>query len=174
MPEFARISDAGRRPLWPYIAISFACVCLVIWLKFPGVMLSIIIIGATTFMTQHRPNTREVDSLRASIRLTLEDIQDILTQYDKFETGTDMESIADRTLYRPALLDPESSDPDIEAFHYLRKTSRRFLTRADGHLTKALTIGQLEKILEVTDRRASDFEESWIAARRAAKRLSEN
>lgn len=174
MPEFAGLESSSRLPWWPYLFIALSC-CVLIWLlKTPGIFLSIILFIAIYYMIDHRPNSAEIDSLRSSVILSVEDIEDIEAQYNRFEHGSDTSSIADRTLKRPELLNTFSTVPEIESFHYLLSNSDRFIQRVRLHLNTSLNTSQLEKLLDITDQRASQLQQAWIDARRAARRHTEN
>lgn len=174
MPEFAGLESSSRLPWWPYLIIALSC-CVLIWLlKTPGIFLSIILFIAIYYMIDHRPNSAEIDSLRSSVILSVEDIEDIEAQYNRFAHGSDTSSIADRTLKRPELLNTFSTVPEIESFHYLLSNSDRFIQRVRLHLNTSLNTSQLEKLLDITDQRASQLQQAWIDARRAARRYTEN
>ncbi|MCQ9332809.1 hypothetical protein NQ042_01630 [Corynebacterium phoceense] len=149
-----------------------ACVVLIVLLKVPGLMISFLLVGAALLMMSARPESTEHDALRTSIQLSSEDIRDVMAQFEDFEVSQDTDIIADRTLHRPALLDLDTNDPDIEAFHYQCASASRFLKRLPARLASPmLDTNQLEQILSVTDQRAASLQESWLAARQAAFRL---
>lgn len=149
-----------------------ACIVLIALLKVPGLMISFLLVGAALLMMSARPESTEHDALRTSIRLSSEDIRDVMAQFEDFEVSQDTDIIADRTLHRPALLDLDTNEPDIEAFHYQYASASRFLKRLPARLASPmLDTNQLEQILSVTDQRAASLQESWLAARQAAFRL---
>lgn len=154
------------------VAIALCCVALVVMLKFQGLLLAVIVLAAVYFMTRNRPDQREVLDLRSSIQLSAEDIEDVLSQYHDFLHSVDSDAIADRTLLRPALADADCEDEAIQRFFFLQGTSERFLRRVRHRLTKELSVGQLEKLLSVTDRRAMELQEAWTQARRRARQLA--
>ncbi|WP_235923091.1 hypothetical protein [Corynebacterium lizhenjunii] len=145
---------------------------LIVLLKLPGLIISMVIAIAAWLMVSAQPQSREHAALRTSIELSAEDLRDIMAQFQDFETSTDIDAIADRTLHRPALLDLETTDPDIEAFHFQYASAHRFLRRLPTRMSNpVLNTHQLEQLLAVTDQRAAELQESWLAARRAAFRL---
>lgn len=96
----------------------------------------------------------------------------MLEEYDDFRSSPDADHLADRTLYRPALLDPGNRDAEISTFHQHRAAADRFLRRLEGHLQNPnLSVRELESLLDTTDERARRLEQSWWDARRAARRL---
>lgn len=152
-----------------------ACIVLIVLLKIPGVFISLVLAAAVWLMSSARPQSAEIQALRSSIRLSAEDIRDVMAEFEHFETSMDPDSLADRTLHRPALLDLDTNDAEVEAFHYQYATAGRFLKRLPGRLANPmLGTGQLEQLLTVTDQRAAELKESWLAARRAAQRLGTN
>nr|WP_282441184.1 hypothetical protein [Corynebacterium pygosceleis] len=141
------------------------------WLKLEGVILGVLIMSMAYFVLRHRPDGAEAESLATSIRLSAEDITDVLDEFERFRHGADSDSVADRSQKRPALADPDCGDPDIETFYFECGTARRFVSRLDDRLSTDLSIPELETLLGVTDRRALDLRDAWARARRAALRL---
>lgn len=166
-------SNSYSRRLTLAMALTLgACVVLIVLLKVPGLMISFLLVGAALLMMSARPESTEHDALRTSIQLSSEDIRDVMAQFEDFEVSQDTDIIADRTLHRPALLDLDTNDPDIEAFHYQYASASRFLKRLPARLASPmLDTNKLEQILSVTDQRAASLQESWLAARQAAFRL---
>ena len=156
------------------LVVAVCCVALVGWLKVTGVMLAGVIMMLAYFVLHQKGNPSEAEALRTSIRLSAEDIKDVLDEYEEFLTGTDPDRQADRMLHRPALADPDCGDGDIEAFFFASQTARRFLTRLDARLAADLSVAQLDSLLSVTDRRALEIKEHWVTARRSALRLGSN
>ncbi|AKE41402.1 Uncharacterised protein [Corynebacterium kutscheri] len=173
MPDFDGLPINAQRPRWPLIVIVIGCLVLIWLLKFPGVVLASFILLSSYLLIHFTPDEKETAALRSSITLSMEDIQDVLDQYHDFLHGQSTETIADRTLYRPALADLDCQEEAIERFHYLVNTSDRFTSRMHARLERNLNITQLEKLLQIADARAAELEESWLAARKAARRLSE-
>lgn len=160
------------------IAISLtliACVTLIVLLKVPGLFISALLAAAVWLMASAQPMKSEHAALRTSIQLSAEDLRDVMAEFEKFESATDPDTLADRTLHRPALLDLDLSDEDIEAFHFQYAASARFLRRLPSRLNNPmLSTQQLEHLLTITDQRASELQESWLAARKAAFKLGPN
>lgn len=147
---------------------------LIATLRVPGLLLALALVGvvAVVALRTRSGADEELGSLRTAIRLSAEEITDVLDEYDAFAASPDADHLADRTLYRPALLDTDSSDRDIAAFHFQEAASRRFLRRLDRHLANtSLHQGELDKILRLSDERGLQLQEAWWYARRAAKRL---
>lgn len=172
MPEFENIPAKQPAPKWPFAALLLACLVLIVVFKAYGVILAILILGFGAFAVYNRPDSRETSTLRASIELSLQDIQDIFNEFERFRFSNDTDSVADRTLYRPALLDSDSSDPAIEEFYYLESTSHRFINRAQAQLAGNLSVSQLDSLLSIADKRSFQLQQAWIEARKAARRLS--
>lgn len=156
---------------WPLALIGLCCLILILWLKVPGVILAGLIVAAVFSFTRLRPISPEVSSLMTSIRLSADEITEVQEEWDNYINGTDADALADRTLHRPALADPDCNDPAIEKFHFELSNAHRFLGRLNVRLNSSPTVPQLEGLLRVTDERALDLRESWLSARKAAHRL---
>ncbi|MBV7281078.1 MULTISPECIES: hypothetical protein [Corynebacterium] len=156
---------------WTHYILLVCCVALIVFLRFEGIILVLLVSGVVWYTLRNRPDSKETAAVVSSIRYSAEDIQDTISEYERFLTGTDTDSIADRTLQRPALADPDCTDPDIEEFHHEYSTAKRFLNRLNSKLETHDTIPQLESLLAITDRRAAALEERYQSARRAALRL---
>ena len=172
MPDRMLIKPNPPRQRWILLLIIAACVAVLVIFRLQGLLLILPILAVAMLVMSRRPDTTETLALRSSITLSAEDIEDVIAEFDRFATGTDAEAIADRTLNRPALLDLDCTDPDIAAFHHEYATARRFLSRLDARLAaENLEVSQLETLLTVTDMRALEIKETWLAARQAAQRL---
>ncbi|MDO5511319.1 hypothetical protein [Corynebacterium sp.] len=172
MPDRMLIRPEPPRQRWILAIILAACVAVLVIFRLQGLLLILPILAVALLVMSRRPDGAETLALRSSITLSAEDIEDIIAEFDRFAAGTDTESIADRTLTRPALLDLDCRDPDIAAFHHEYATARRFLSRLDARLAAdSLEVSQLETLLTVTDMRALELREAWLAARQAAQRL---
>lgn len=155
------------------IGLAAGCVLLVWLMKLPGLLLAGMLLTVVFVATRRDPGAagREAAALTNSVRLSAEDIRDVLEAFEKFRTSQDADALADRTFNRPALADPDTSDPEIQRFHYQCHGARRFLNRLEARLADPdMTVRDLERLLAVTDRRAVELEESWLTARRAARR----
>lgn len=171
MPDRMIPSESNRRLLIILILIISTLVILSA-LRLQGLLLILPIAALAVLAVGKRPDTSETTALRSSITLSAEDIQDVIDEFDAFSTSPAAEHMADRTLSRPALLDPDCADPDVSAFRHEYATARRFLGRLDARLVKNnLDVPQLESLLHVTDARALAIREAWLAARQAAQRL---
>ena len=161
--------NARNRRVLVLALILVGSVAVVATLKLPGVFIAALLIAAALLMLHTRPDASEQAALRSSIRLSAEDIEDVLAEYEDFRSSEAAEKIADRTLYRPALLDLDCSDPTIEAFHYEISGARRFLRRLNLRVNaEEVSTNELESLLKVTDERARELKETWLSARRAA------
>ena len=166
------LSDPQNRRTLVFILLVLCAIAIVVTLKLPGLIIAAMLVGAGWFMLRTRPDTAERKALRSSISLSADDIQDVIAEFEEFETSTEAEPLADRTLYRPALLDLDCSHPAIDAFHYELAGARRFLRRLNIRIhAHGMRTQDLEALLRVTDERARELKESWLAARRAAFRL---
>lgn len=175
MPERLPIRPEPRRFRWPLVVILAGSLLILFWFKLQGLLLLLPILAIAFLVLGKRPDSTETNALRSSIALSAEDISDVLAEYDRFASATDADTLADRTLLRPALVDLDCDDEAIEAFHHQYTTSRRFIRRLEARLAHpGLEVGQLESLLHVTDQRALDIKEAWLTARHAAKRLGTN
>lgn len=172
MPDRLLIKPDPPRQRWILLLIIAACGAVLMIFRLQGLWLIPPILAVAMIVMSRRPDSTETLALRSSITLSAEDIEDVIAEFDRFATGTDAETIADRTLKRPALLDLDCTDPDIAAFHHQYATARRYLSRLNARLTaENLEVSQLETLLTVTDLRALEIKETWLAARQAAQRL---
>ncbi|ANE04219.1 hypothetical protein [Corynebacterium crudilactis] len=165
---FANGSKSSKLPLF---IIGLCCLFLVLWLKLPGVLLASLILVATFSVMRMRTSTPEVTALRTSIRLSAEDITDVHNEWQIFLSSPDGDALADRTLVRPALADPDCGNEDIEKFHFEISNAHRFLGRLEARLQQTLLVSELETLLKVTDERSLDLRETWLNARKAANKL---
>ena len=170
MPRPWPDSARGRLTL-AVVFTTIACVALIRLLGISGFILAAALAAAVFSMVRSRPNASEHVALRSSIQLSAEDIRDVLAEYNQFLTSPDAETLADRTLHRPALADKDCTDPTINSFFYQCSAASRFLNRLNARLSKNLETVELENLLSVTDQRASNLTEAWIDARRAAAHL---
>ncbi|MDO5669508.1 MAG: hypothetical protein Q4G50_05845 [Corynebacterium sp.] len=172
MPDRMLIRPEPHRQWLVLAIILLACVAVLGIFRLQGLLLIIPILVVAAFVMTRRPDTRETTALRSSILLSADDIRDVVAEFERFADSPDTTAIADRTLARPALLDLDCTDPDIAAFHHAYATARRFLGRLDARLAnESLEVPQLESLLQVTDMRALELKETWLAARQAAQRL---
>ncbi|MDU0477886.1 hypothetical protein QVA66_01380 [Staphylococcus chromogenes] len=162
-------------PAWHKAAgialIALLCISLVLLFKTWGALISLVLIGVLAVITSFRRNDGEAEAIKASIRLSADEITDTIDSFNTFLTGTDTASLADRTLHRPELANKDSLNPDIEKFYYLYGANVRYLHRLQARLAQNLTVTQAEHLLTITDQRALELQESWLAARRAAYQL---
>lgn len=170
LPDFTPPPSA--RPTAAIALGLVACVALVYLLKVPGLFISLMLLAAAWLAVTTKPTSSENTALRTSISLSAEDIRDTLSAFVDFETSMEADAIADRTLHRPALLDLDGNDPDIEAFHYQVASAKRYLKRLPARMANPmLDTNSLEQLLSVTDQRAASLQEAWLNARRAALKL---
>ncbi len=175
MPERMLPRPGPNHRLLILLIILSSCVVVLGIFRLQGLLLLLPIAAVALFVMTRRPDLSETLALRSSIALSAEDIEDVILEFDHFASGTDADAIADRTLSRPALLDLDCPDGDIAAFHHQYATARRFLGRLDARLANPdLDVAQLEALLQVTDLRALEIKEAWLASRRAAQRLGPN
>ena len=164
--------SARQRTIFGVIAIVAAVFVVLSALRFAGLIICLIILPLALFMLYSRPDASEQKTLKSSISLSADDIEDVVEEYEHFAHSPEAEAIADRTLHRPALLDPECEDPAIEKFHYELSTAKRFVRRLDARLAKPnMETSEIEQLLKITDQRAFEHTESWLAARRSALAL---
>lgn len=67
--------------------ILVGSVAIVATLKLPGVFIAALLIAAALLMLHARPDASEQAALRSSIRLSAEDIQDVLAEYEDFRSS---------------------------------------------------------------------------------------
>lgn len=163
---------ARQRTIFGVIAIMVAVFVVLSSLRLTGLLICLIILPLALFMLYSRPDASEQKTLRSSISLSADDIEDVAEEFEHFAHSPEAEAIADRTLHRPALLDPECQDPAVEKFHYQLSTAKRFLRRLEARLSSpSMETNELEQLLTVTDQRSFELKESWLEARRAALAL---
>ena len=149
-----------------------AVVLLVLTLKLPGLLLSVLLVIGAILLARRLQADPEVLAIRSSLQYARDDIAEVLDAYEKLQNGATAADIADRTLYYPALANPDNSVPQVNEFLLRASSARRFLERIDGYLESPGTDkSQLERILTVADERAFELQEAWDDARRAAKEI---
>lgn len=149
-----------------------ATVVLVLTLKLPGLILSLLLMAAAVFFGRQFQPDPEVAAMRSSLMFARDDIAEILDAYDQLQNGATAADIADRTLHFPALANPDMTVPQINEFLLRASSARRFLARIDSHLESSTTDkAQLEKLIGVADQRAFELQSAWDDARRAAKEI---
>ncbi|MDR7329518.1 hypothetical protein [Corynebacterium guangdongense] len=154
------------------IGATLAAVLMLLAFKTLGLVLGIsLVLGTAFYISGRRPSDRQ-EKLRSSLRHAAGDLSDVLGLYEQFAYSEDAEHLADRTLHRPELLNPDSESPDVSAYHHMRATAERFLRRLDTHLAdETLSETELENLLAITDQRSQQLQEAWWRARVAAKEI---
>ncbi|GGG69349.1 hypothetical protein [Corynebacterium pelargi] len=166
------LPEEPKQQRWLLWALLPICVGLVLVLQTQGLLLAAILVGVSVAGLKFRPDSQEIQSVRASLALSLEDIQRVISEYERFGNSEDAEAVADRTLLRPALADESSTVPEIQHFHETRKTAERFCARVQARLEGNVSVAHLERLLVATDRRAAELQHSWNQARHTARKLS--
>lgn len=170
MNEITEYDRGFSSPRWPWFVIGTCCLALIFFLKYEGVVLAILISALAYLAIRFQPNSAEATALQSSILLSLEDIDAVLDEFHKFLYSSEADYVADRTLQRPALTEANSTDPDIEQFWLLAKSSKNFTKKIRLRLRRPLQVAQLEQLLTLTDARVEELQAAWSAARRAALR----
>ena len=149
-----------------------AAVLLVLTLKLPGLLLSVMLVIGAILMARRVQADPEALAIRSSLQYARDDIAEVLAAYDQLQHGASAADVADRTLHYPALANPDNTVPQINEFLLRASSARRFVARVDGYLDSPTTDkAQLERILSVADQRAFELQEAWDDARRAAKEI---
>lgn len=166
------VGNNAQRRILAMVLSLVACLALVATLKLPGLLISALLALAAYIMVSSRPDASDLASLRTSIELSAEDLQDVLDEFNTFCSSEDPNIVADRMLQRPALADADCTDPDISAFHYEKNSAQRFLRRLGPRLYRSdAETAELETLLRVTDERVEALQEAWLKARRSAVQL---
>lgn len=167
--------DSSRRDLFRAFgtaAMVVIVMALVLTLRAPGVVLSVAVVAGSLAYMRRFVADPETDSLRASLAIARDDLNDVVAQYDTLLHGMSPEAVAERTLHFPALADPGALHPVIQDFQIHASAARRFISRLDARLAdRNLDRAQLERLIAIADERALRLSESWRAARRVAKEL---
>ncbi|PAT07089.1 hypothetical protein CKJ81_00395 [Corynebacterium hadale] len=159
------------RALWGALLFAVA-VLLVIFLRLPGLMLTLLLIPLALAIHRRYDTNPEIASLKASLRIARDDMEEILQSYDDLKHGTSTQSVADRTLHYPALANGDVSQHSISEFLLRTSSARRFIARIDGYLESPdIDRFQLEKLIGIADERALELSEAWDDARRAARQI---
>lgn len=149
-----------------------AMVLLVVLLRLPGLLLSIMLLVAVVLLGRRYQSNPEVAAIQSSLTYARDDICEILQAYDQLQHGASAADIADRTLHFPALANPDMSVPAINEFLLRASSARRFVARIDGYLASpSPDRAQLERLLTVADQRAFELQVAWDDARRVAKEI---
>ncbi|AZA13776.1 hypothetical protein ACFPVT_06715 [Corynebacterium choanae] len=167
-------ATARLRLWWPYLVVAGCCAVLIGLLHIPGVVIALLLVMSMIVLLKDRGVSEEAEALRSSIRLSAEDIIEVLRSYEEFLSSSEPTVAEDRGEHRPALADPDCDDAEIAAFFCAVPAAKRYLTRLDYRLRRRMTVGQLETLLQLTDQRAVELAELWSAARRRALRLGGN
>lgn len=154
------------------IGATLAAVLMLVAFKTVGLVMGIALVLATAFYVSARRPTGRQEKLRSLLRHAADDLRDILGHYEEFAFSEDAEHIADRTLHRPELLNPDSEVTEVSAYHQMRANTQRFLRRLDAHLSdESLADTELENLLTITDQRSRQLQEAWLRARGAAREI---
>ena len=149
-----------------------ASVLLILTLKLPGLLLSVLLVIGAFLFSRRLQVDPEITAMRSSLIYARDDIIEVLDAYEQMQNGASAADIADRTLYYPALANPDNSVPQVNEFLLRASSARRFIERVDGYLESPSTDkAQLERILTVADERAFELQSAWDDARRAAKEI---
>ncbi|QYH19613.1 hypothetical protein JKI95_11530 [Corynebacterium aquatimens] len=149
-----------------------AVVMLVVLLRLPGLILSLILIAFVVLVGRRYQPSAEVEALHASLSYARDDICEVLDAYEQLQNGASAADIADRTLHYPALANPDNSVPEVNEFLLRASSARRFVARIDSYLEDPLLDrSKLEKLINVADQRAFELQSAWDDARRAAKEI---
>ncbi|AKK11292.1 hypothetical protein [Corynebacterium uterequi] len=156
-----------------WAAVAVLCLLLVFTLRTAGLFLSgLLFLAAALFAWRSSFIQPESRALRTSIQLSTDDIQAILDAYDRFLLAGDADSIADRTLHRPALADESCDAPAITEFRAKAEAARRFIYRVGAIVEDpSVTTTELTNILGIADQRSQELAEAWNQARLEARRL---
>lgn len=149
-----------------------ASVLLILTLKLPGLLLSVLLVIGAFLFSRRLQVDPEIAAMRSSLIFARDDMIEVLDAYEQMQNGASAADIADRTLYYPALANPDNSVPQVNEFLLRASSARRFIERVDGYLESPSTDkAQLERILTVADERAFELQAAWDDARRAAKEI---
>lgn len=75
------------------VLILLGSVAVVATLKIPGVFIAALLISAALLMLHTRPDASEQAALRSSIRLSAEDIEDVMAEYEEFQSSEAAEKL---------------------------------------------------------------------------------
>lgn len=149
-----------------------AVVMLVVLLRVPGLIISVLLIVAVLLVSRRYHTNPEVAAMQSSLSYARDDICEILNAYDQLQHGASAADIADRTLYYPALANPDNSVPEINEFLLRASSARRFVERVDAYLEDpTVDKAQLERLIAVADQRAFELQSAWDDARRTAREI---
>ncbi|UDL79465.1 hypothetical protein LH392_07115 [Corynebacterium uberis] len=170
-------SPQGNRPGASAYALRAVVVLLaavlVYLLQLPGLVIGVILVMGVFMATRPDPESPELTSLRTSVRLSAEDIKEVVNAYDTFLYSPASEHVTDRTVQRPKLANPHSSIPAIQSFQFHYHHACRFLNRLEPRLLNPRrSARELEQLLALTDERAATLRTAWWHARQAAQRHS--
>lgn len=149
-----------------------AVVMLVVMLRLPGLILSVLLVVGVVLFFRHYEKSPEIAAMQTSLSYARDDICEILDAYEQLQTGASAADIADRTLYFPALANPDNTVPEVNEFLLRASSARRFVARIDAYLEDpTVDRAQLERLITIADQRALELQTAWDDARRAAREI---
>ncbi|WP_018023852.1 hypothetical protein [Corynebacterium ulceribovis] len=158
-----------QSPLFLFFSFALVIVLVLLLMRTPLLLVGFLAasIGVVLVGRFLQPsNSALVDSLR----LSLEDLTDILDQWTAFLHSNDPEQLADRTFRRPELRNMDTTVGVIAEFHDSAAASRRWARTVHTRLDSSyrLSESELERLLNSTDRHTSELRDLWRRARVAA------
>ena len=82
---------------------------LVVFFRLPGLIIAVLLVMLGVAVHRRYNTNPEVASLKASLRITRDNMAEILQSYEDLKQGTSTQAVADRTLHYPALANGDVS-----------------------------------------------------------------
>ncbi|WP_075726495.1 hypothetical protein [Corynebacterium aquilae] len=161
----------GRDQWLLFFAVSILFIALSAGLRMYALPLFALLAAGVVWWLLRGPTPEQTQSMERSLYLASTELQEVVGAYESFCDSPAPEMLADRTLYRPALMDPGVDSEPIQRFFFEYQAARRFLHRLPARMSSCSSLDQLEHLLTITDERTASLQVAWREAYIAAARL---
>ena len=158
-----------QSPLLLFSSFALVTVLILLLMRTPALLVGFLVVAFAVVLLGRlfQPSNR---ALVESLRLSLEDLSDIVDEWNAFLHSDDPEQLADRTFRRPELSNRDTTVAVIAEFHDSVAGARRWARKVNVRLSGKyrLSENELELLLNTTDQRTSELRDLWRRARVAA------
>lgn len=150
-----------KRPsLWKPLLLLATVVTLCVAFKGYGILISVIVLATYLIASQIRPHSPEIESIRGSIKLSIEDIEATMRAIERSDKHPQLAN------FFQGEYPLESGDwilEDAPLYQLVLEYQQAHLaiTKVRERLEATLRIEQLEKLLKLTDKRSEALYEAW-------------
>lgn len=149
-----------RNPLWKLIAVLCLGALLCYIFRGYGLVTAVILFGSYIAAHHIHQTSPEIESLRASLQLSLEEIEQDLAEIDQMPKDPAIAAFfnGDQLLEEGNL-----SVVNSQLYNLITEYqhAQQFAYKARIRLQASLTIEQLERLLAMTDHRAAQLHHAW-------------